>query len=307
MQPFAIAIHGGAGTILASLMTLEKEQQYRAALQEALLAGHAHLAQGGTALEAVELSVRSLEDYPLFNAGRGSVFTHEGTHEMDASIMDGITLNAGAVTGIMGVKNPVTLARLVMQYSGHVMLAAEGAEAFGREMDVDFREPDYFFTDDRHRQWLEIKDTDAYQLDHSKEKKFGTVGAVALDMKGNLAAATSTGGMTNKRYGRIGDSPVIGAGTYADNEACAVSCTGHGEYFLRTVVAYDVVCLMKYKGLSLQEAAHEVVQQKLVKIGGEGGLIAVDKAGSITMPFNSAGMYRASVRNHEAPYISIYG
>lgn len=291
---WSLAIHGGAGTITPALMTPEKERLYRSGLQAALEAGERVLQAGGQALDAVVAAVQSLEDNPLFNAGRGAVFTHEGTHEMDAALMRGDTLEAGAVAGVRGVRNPIALARAIMERSGHVMLAGEGAAQFARTAGITFEDERYFHDDFRHQQWMEVKDTDSYQLDHSKgdEKKFGTVGAVARDAQGNLAAATSTGGMTNKRWGRIGDSPVIGAGTYANNSTCAISCTGHGEYFIRAVVAYDISCLMQYAGLSLEDACKKVVNDKLVAFGGEGGLIAVDSAGNVCMPFNSEGMYR---------------
>jgi len=294
MKNISIGIHGGAGTILKSAKNPEKELAYRIALQSALDTGYQALEQGETAMDAVEKAVSVLEDCHLFNAGKGSVFTAEGTHEMDASIMDGKMLMAGAVSSVTGVKNPVQLARLVMEKSGHVFLSGKGAEAFAREMQCEFREPDYFFDEFRYRQWLKIKDTDQFQLDHSanKEHKFGTVGAVALDQMGNIAAATSTGGMTNKKFGRVGDSPMIGAGNYANNKTCAVSCTGSGEFFIRGVVAYDVSCLMEYKGMDLIEACKEVVHNRLRKSGGDGGIIAVDTKGTISLEFNTEGMYR---------------
>jgi len=304
---WSLAIHGGAGTITPALMTPEKELRYRNGLQTALEAGERILDAGGTALDAVEAAVQSLEDNPLFNAGRGAVFTHEGTHEMDAAIMRGDTLEAGAVAGVRGVRNPIVLARAIMERSGHVMLAGEGAAQFARTAGIVFEDERYFHDDFRHAQWMEVKDTDSYQLDHTKgdEKKFGTVGAVARDVHGNLAAATSTGGMTNKRWGRIGDSPVIGAGTYANNATCAISCTGHGEYFIRAVVAYDISCLMQYGGMTLEEACQKVVNDKLVNFGGEGGLIAIDAKGNCCMPFNSEGMYRGQA-TPEGRDIQIY-
>lgn len=292
---FSIAIHGGAGTLVKGMMTTEMESQYKAALENALDAGYDALAEGKTAVEAVEIAVKLLEDSPLFNAGKGSVFTADETHEMDASIMDGKTLNAGAVSLITGIKNPISLAKDVMEKSEHVFLAGEGAMAFAK-LNGYTQEPDSYFYDQlRHDQWVAIKDTDTFQLDHSgnKDSKFGTVGAVACDQHGNIAAATSTGGMTNKRFGRIGDSPMIGAGNYANNDTCAVSCTGSGEYFIRGVVAYDVSCLIEHKGYSLQQAADEVIQKRILKIGGDGGLIAVNSKGDIAMPFNTEGMYRA--------------
>jgi L-asparaginase / beta-aspartyl-peptidase len=307
-KKFAIAVHGGAGTILRSLMTPEKEKSYMDALSDAIGAGHMILKQGGTSLDAVEAAVTSLENFPLFNAGRGSVFTNKGTHEMDASIMDGNTLEAGAVSGISNVQNPVQLARLVKDKSGHVFLCGKEAETFASLMSLPFQPDEYFYEEGRYKQWQEVKDSDTYQLDHTikDEKKFGTVGAVAIDVNGNLAAATSTGGMTNKRFGRIGDTPMIGAGTYANNKTCAVSCTGHGEFFIRAVVAYDISCLIEYKGLSLKEACDYVVKDKLVKMGGEGGLIAIDKFGNIELPFNSEGMYRAWRTGDEAIEVRIY-
>lgn len=308
MNKFSIVIHGGAGTILKSSMTPEKEAAYKQALKLALEAGYELLKNGKTAIEAVEKAVIELENCPLFNAGKGSVFTSEGKHEMDASIMDGQTLNAGAVSMITGIQNPVALARMVMEKSEHVFLAGNGAIEFAKTMNCTFQDEAWFHDDFRYQQWLEIKDTDTTQLDHSikKEQKFGTVGAVALDVFGNVAATTSTGGMTNKKFGRIGDSPIIGAGTYANNETCAVSCTGSGEFFIRGVVAYDVSCLMEYKGLTLQEACTEVIHNRLIKIKGDGGLIAVDAQGNIAMPFNSEGMYRAFKKSDGSEEISIY-
>lgn len=289
---FSIAIHGGAGTILRSTMTPELQAQYETGLRDALDAGYKILEAGGSSLDAVEAAVTMLEDFPLFNAGKGAVFNNVGGHEMDASIMYGNGLEAGAACGVSHVKNPVKLARAIMERSGHVILCGAGAEQFAKLQHLLTEDDAYFYTEHRYQQWQEALKEDRVQLDHS-DKKFGTVGAVALDQHGNLAAATSTGGMTNKKFGRIGDSPVPGAGTYANNNTCAVSCTGHGELFLRCVVAYDISCLMEYKGLSLKEACNIVVYDKLVKIGGEGGLIAIDKSGNIEMPFNSEGMYRA--------------
>ncbi len=295
IQPFAIAIHGGAGTLVRGMMTPEKERAYKSALENALERGFDVLKGGGSALDAVENAVVALEDCPLFNAGKGSVFTSEGTHEMDAAIMDGNTRNAGAVSLVTGIKNPVILARDVMEKSGHVFLAGEGAMKFAKSLGYALEGEPYFYDQFRYDQWQELKGTQSFQLDHSskKDSKFGTVGAVACDSFGNLAAATSTGGMTNKRYGRVGDSPIIGSGNYAYNKTCAVSCTGSGEYFIRGVVAYDVSCLMEYKGLSLAEAAREVINSRLLEIGGDGGLIAADAHGNIAMPFNTEGMYRA--------------
>ena len=308
MKQYAIAIHGGAGTILRSQMTPEKESAYTLALQTALQIGETILRNGGSSLDAVESSVKSLEDCPLFNAGKGAVFTHDGQHELDASIMFGKDLSAGAVAGIRLVKNPVQLAKQVMQHSEHVFMAGHGAEEFARKWNIPFETKAYFFNQFRYDQFQEALRNDTIQMDHTadKEKKFGTVGAVALDLQGNLAAATSTGGMTNKRHGRVGDTPMIGAGTYANNATCAVSCTGHGEYFIRSVVAYDISCLMEYKGLSLQQACDTVVKQKLVKMGGEGGLIALDHQGHVELCFNSEGMYRASVKQGEKAFVGIY-
>ncbi|MGI9547105.1 MAG: isoaspartyl peptidase/L-asparaginase family protein [Flavobacteriaceae bacterium] len=303
-----IAIHGGAGTLMKGMMTSEKEAAYKKALQESLEAGYNALIAGQSAVEAVEISVKILEDSPLFNAGKGSVFTAEGKHEMDAAIMEGKTLEAGAVALINGVKNPVSLAREVMEKSEHVFLAGEGAMQFAKKAGITFKNEDYFFDELRYQQWQEIKDTSHFQLDHSvkKDSKFGTVGAVACDMEGNVAAATSTGGMTNKRYGRIGDSPLIGSGNYANNKTCAVSCTGSGEYFIRGVIAYDLASIMEHTNLSLADAASKVVHERMIEIGGDGGLIAVDAMGNIAMPFNTEGMYRAAKDSKGFYQISIY-
>ncbi len=301
----ALAIHGGAGTILRSTMTSVLQQQYEGALHEALTAGYAILSAGGSSVDAVAAAVVSMEDFPLFNAGKGSVFNHIGGHEMDAAIMSGKDLSAGAVCGVSHVKNPVRLAQAIMQHSECVVLCGAGAEQFARQQQLQFEDDAYFYTEQRYRQLQDALKEDTVQLDHT-EKKFGTVGAVALDQSGHLAAATSTGGMTNKKYGRMGDSPVIGAGTYANDVTCAISCTGHGELFIRSVVAYDISCLIEYKGLSLKEACNIVVHQKLVKIGGEGGLIAIDRHGNIEMPFNSEGMYRACMNSDGRRDIMIY-
>jgi len=303
---YAIAIHGGAGAIRREDMTPEKEIAYRAALDSALTIGETILKNGGTALDAVEQTVTYLENNPLFNAGRGAVFTHEGKNELDASIMDGTTQKAGAVGGVTTVKNPIQLARAVMDKSPHVFLAGRGAEQFAAENGLELVDPKWFFTQERwdglqkileeekaksgQRGQLKLPNNQFFE--QNPDRKFGTVGCVALDKNGHLAAGTSTGGMTNKRWNRLGDAPVIGAGTYASNDACAVSCTGHGEYFIRYAVAHDVWALMAYKGLSLAEAADFVVNKKLVEKGGEGGLIAVDRGGNVALPFNSAGMYR---------------
>ncbi|WP_417369874.1 isoaspartyl peptidase/L-asparaginase family protein [Gelidibacter japonicus] len=307
-KKYSIAIHGGAGTLVKGLMTAELEAAYKAALENALNAGYTVLGTGGTALDAVEVAVKLLEDTPLFNAGKGSVFTAEGTHEMDASIMDGKSLKAGAVSLITGIKNPVALARDIMDNSYHVFLAGEGAMAFAKSNGYEILDPTYFYDEVRYQQWQGIKDSDSFQLDHSvkKDGKFGTVGAVACDQNGNTAAATSTGGMTNKKWGRVGDSPMIGAGTYANNKTCAVSCTGSGEFFIRGVVGYDVSCLMEYKGWSLQAAAEEVINHRILKIGGDGGLIAVDAQGNIAMPFNTEGMYGGFRTSSGEKLIAIY-
>lgn len=315
MQKFSIAIHGGAGTILKEDMTPELEEAYRKALEESLRAGYGVLEAGGSAVNAVKAAVVVMEDCPLFNAGKGAVFTKKGVNELDAAIMDGQTLAAGAVAGVRNVRNPVVLAEEVMLHSGHVFLSGKGANDFAIKQGVKLEADEYFFSQYRYDQWREIRDSDLYQLDHKadklvglmKDKKFGTVGAVACDAEGNLAAATSTGGMTNKRFGRIGDSPLIGAGTYANNKTCAISCTGHGEIFIKAVAAYDISCLMEYKNLSLQKACEEVVLKKLVEMQGDGGLIGIDAKGNVALVFNSAGMYRGSKNSDGEELIAIYG
>jgi len=315
----ALAVHGGAGTILKYEMTLALEDEYRDGLETALRVGREILQNAGSALDAVEAAVVALEDCPLFNAGRGAVFTHDGKNEMDACLMNGENRKAGAVAFVQNVKNPIKLARLVMERTEHVLLAGTGANGFAEEMNAPLEPDEYFFTEVRYKQLLEARRENTIQLDHApektetnqsqsvleNEKKFGTVGAVACDANGNVAAATSTGGMTNKKFGRIGDTPIVGAGTYADNETCAVSCTGHGEFFMRELAAYDVAALMKYKNLSLNEATAEVVE-KLRVIGGEGGLIAVDSGGNLALPFNSAGMYRGYITPDGRTEIKIY-
>ncbi|MAP55608.1 MAG: beta-aspartyl-peptidase [Altibacter sp.] len=308
MNSISIAIHGGAGTLVKGQMTSEKEAAYKTALDTALEAGYAVLREGGTAVDAVEIAVRLLEDSPLFNAGRGAVFTAEGTHEMDAAIMEGKERKAGAVSLVTGIKNPIALARDVMNKSEHVFLAGEGSVLHAKGLGYTLESPAYFYDSLRYQQWQDIKGTNGFQLDHSikKESKFGTVGAVACDKDGTVAAATSTGGMTNKKWGRVGDSPMIGAGNYANNKTCAVSCTGSGEYFIRGVVAYDVSCLMEYKGCSLEEAALEVIQNRMGELGGDGGLIAVDAKGNIAMPFNTEGMYRGCKNSEGKKIIAIY-
>ena len=315
MTKFSIAIHGGAGTIIKEDMTPELEAEYRNALKESLDAGYAVLEIGGSAIHAVKAAVVMMEDNVLFNAGRGSVFTKKGLNEMDAAIMDGSTLDAGAVAGVRNIRNPVELAEEVMLHSGHVFLSGEGANDFAIKQGIKLEPDEYFYSEYRYDQWKQIRDSDLYQLDHKsnklgslmKDKKFGTVGAVACDSHGNIAAATSTGGMTNKRYGRIGDSPMIGVGTYANNKTCAISCTGHGEIFIKVVAAYDVSALMEYKNMSLREACEEVVLKKLVALHGDGGLIGVDAKGNIAMVFNSAGMYRGFKNSDGDNLIAIYG
>ena len=333
MGKIALAIHGGAGTILRSTMTPELEAEYRGGLEAGLRAGWEILERGGSALDAVEAATCSLEDFHLFNAGRGSVFTHDGKNEMDASIMDGARLKAGAVAFVKNVKNPIKLARLVMERTEHILLAGDGANRFARQMKVDFEDDAYFFTEHRYAQLLKARQEGVVELDHTADEaeilsepaasaagQFGqvrdwpptnaggsdkgTVGAVACDEKGNLAAATSTGGMTNKKFGRIGDTPLIGSGTYA-NELCAISCTGHGEYFMLGVTAYDVAARMRYKRISLEAAANETID-RLTSIQGDGGLIAVDRDGNVSLPFNCEGMYRGWVNSESGPEVEIY-
>jgi len=314
MSKYTLALHGGAGTILKQDMTPDLEAAYLAGLEDALKAGYAVLEEGGTAINAVKATVVVLEDNMLFNAGRGSVFTKKGLQEMDAALMDGLTLNAGAVAGVRNVRNPIELAMEVMRNSNHVFLSGKGANDFAIKQGIKLEPDEFFFSQFRYDQWKAMRDSDNYALDHTHEeleelmrdKKFGTVGAVACDRQGNIAAATSTGGMTNKKYGRIGDSPLIGAGTYANNKTCAISCTGHGEPFIRGVAAYDVSCLMEYKGLSLQEAMNIVVNDKLVKLEGEGGMIGVDAQGNAAMIFNSAGMYRGMRNSEGESEVAIY-
>lgn len=307
-QPFSIAIHGGAGTISKNDLSPEQEAAYHLALSDALAAGYSLLEKGASALDAVTAAVISLEDCILFNAGRGAVFTKTGTHEMDASIMDGATLQAGAITCVKQVKNPVVLARAVMEKSEHVMLSGEGALQFAKEQQLKLEEEAYFFSQFRYEQWQLVKDEQVTALDHNikTEKKFGTVGAVACDANGTVAAATSTGGMTNKNYNRIGDTPIIGAGTYANNLTCAISCTGHGELFIKAVAAYDVSCLMEYKDYTLQQAMETVTLDKLVKINGEGGMIGADAKGNVALVFNSEGMYRGWQKSNGEKVTAIY-
>jgi L-asparaginase / beta-aspartyl-peptidase len=311
-----LTIHGGAGTIRKGAMTPEKEAAYRQGLEDALNAGFSLLEKGGSAIEAVIAATISLEDNILFNAGKGSVFAKDGSQEMDASIMDGKTLMAGAVAGVRRIRNPVELAHTVMAKSPHVMLIGKGAEDFADLNGIRTEPDEYFFSAFRKQQWEQMQGSDEAALDHNVEikdlppgqadKKFGTVGAAACDIHGNIAAATSTGGMTNKQWGRVGDSSIIGAGTYANNKTCAISCTGHGELFIRAVTAYDVSCLMEYKGLSLQEAMEIVVHDKLIKIDGEGGMVGVDAKGSAAMVFNSEGMYSGVKKSTGEIEVAIY-
>lgn len=302
---YGIAIHGGAGTMPRAEMTTEAERRYRSGLQEALDAGYELLREGGTSLDAVTRAVVLLEDNPLFNAGRGAVFTLDGRNELDASIMEGRSRKAGAVCGVTRIQNPVLLARSVMEHSEHVMLADVGAEEFAETQGFSFVPPSYFHTPERWQQLQRIRSGERGLSGHTISH-VGTVGAVALDSAGHLAAATSTGGMTGKRYRRIGDSPVIGAGTYADDRSCAVSATGHGEIFLRCSVAHDVSARMRYGGRSVAAAAREVVCEELAALEGEGGVIAIDKRGEIALEFNCEGMFRASRKEGEEIQIAIY-
>ncbi len=318
-----LVIHGGAGTILKKNMTPEKEKAYHDKLEEALLAGYNQLKSGKTSTEAVKAAINIMEDSPLFNAGKGAVYTNKETQEMDASIMRGSDKNAGAVAGVSTIKNPIDAAIAVMEKSEHVLLTGAGAEEFAASQGVEIVDTSYFRSDVRHKQLKRVQEKEKMVLDHDgdqgsvdssedefnidyiEDKKFGTVGAVALDNQGTIAAGTSTGGMTNKRYNRVGDSPIIGAGTYA-NDFAGISCTGHGEFFMRNVVAYDVCALMEYKGLTLEEATAEVIR-KQTEIGGSGGLIGLDKNGNVAMPFNTAGMYRAYITENGTMFIGIYG
>ncbi len=313
---FGIILHGGAGTILKEHMSDSLELAYKEVLEMAIKTGYTILENGGTSLEAIAETIKIMEDSPLFNAGKGAVFTHHETNELDASVMVGNTQDAGAISGVTRVKNPIDLAIKVMTDSPHVMLSGEGAEQFASEQGIELVDPSYFFTENRFRSLQHIKDSERTALDHDgktssvtpeiKDSKFGTVGAAALDKHGNLAAGTSTGGMTNKRWNRIGDAPIIGAGTYANNATCAVSSTGWGEFFIRAVVAHDISALMEYKGLSLEEAAREVIQKKVPALGGDGGIVAIDKNGHMVAEFNTAGMYRASMNAQGEITIGIY-
>lgn len=302
---YVIVIHGGAGVIKKENMTDEKEAAYIQKINEALDTGKKILENGGTSIETVIAVIKIMEDSPLFNAGKGAVFTHEGKNELDASIMDGKTLNAGAVSCVTNVKNPIELAHSVMTKSKHVMLSGEGASHFAKEQGLEIVDPKYFYTERRWKSLQNVLEREKKKLKNEKEKH-GTVGCVVLDKYGNLAAGTSTGGMTNKQYGRIGDSPVIGAGTYANNATCAVSCTGHGEFFIRYVVAYSISALMEYKNLSLQDAGNEIINNKLKTVGGTGGLISVDKDGNIAMPFNTPGMFRGFLKSTGEKGVFIY-
>lgn len=317
-QKYVMVVHGGAGTILKSSMTPEKEKAYREALTTALQKGYTAIKAGKPGLDAVEAAIHVLEDSPLFNAGKGAVFTHDGRNEMDASIMNGKTLEAGAVAGITNVRNPISAARAVMEKSEHVMMVGEGAEKFAKEAGLTIVDPSYFRTEERWQglQKAIREDSTKSVLDHgnkqsalmgikNRDNKFGTVGAVALDKDGNLAAGTSTGGMTNKKYGRVGDSPVIGAGTYANNATAGISCTGWGEFYIRSVVAHDISALMEYKGLSVAEAS-QLVMDKVGKLGGDGGVIALDRKGNVAMPFNTEGMYRGMVTEDGKITVEIY-
>lgn len=296
-------MHGGAGTITRQNMTPEAEAAIRAKMEEALKTGHAVLARGGSGVDAVEASIRILEDSPLFNAGKGAVFTHEGRNELDSAIMDGKTMKAGAVAGVTIVKNPISAARAVMEKSKHVLLIGKGAELFATRMGLEIVDPSYFWTE---RRWKEL------QRDLMKEQQgggdhHGTVGAVALDEAGNLAAGTSTGGVSNKQFGRVGDSPIIGAGTYAANDSVAVSCTGTGEFFIRWTVAYDIAALVKYRGMTVEQAGNEVIHKKLEPVKGDGGAIVLDRNGNFAMPFNTEGMYRGWIGDDGVPHVLIYG
>ena len=316
-QAFAIAIHGGAGTINKSNMSKEKRLAYETKLKQARDTGYALLAEGKSSQAAVIAAIQILEDSPLFNAGKGAVYTFDGEHELDASIMNGKTLNAGAVSGVKTIKSPIALAEKVMEKSVHVMLSGVGAEVFAKQQGLALVDNSYFDTDARYQSLLkakkklaeqekELKDFQAAHKSLGNEYKYGTVGAVALDKSGTLTAGTSTGGMTAKRFGRIGDAPIIGAGTYANNESCAVSATGHGEYFIRYHVAADICARMQYQGISLEKAADVVINDVLVKAGGSGGIIAIDPAGNIAMPFNSTGMYRASKSSNGEEFVGIF-
>jgi beta-aspartyl-peptidase (threonine type) len=314
---FAIILHGGAGTILKENMSDEMEKAYQKKLEQAIRTGYTILRDGGSSQEAVVKTIQVMEDSPLFNAGKGAVFTHEETNELDASFMEGKTLNAGAVAGVMNVKSPIALAVKIMTDSEHVMLSGNGASQFAKEKGLEIVAPSYFYTEKRFKSLQRIKDRAKTALDHDdpkaafydadiKNSKFGTVGCVALDKAGNISAGTSTGGMTNKRWGRIGDAPIIGSGTYANNKTCGVSSTGWGEYFIRSQVAYDISAQMEYQQKTLKEATKDVIQNKLTKLGGTGGVVALDKNGNMSFEFNTAGMYRASMNDKGELVLKIY-
>lgn len=308
-QKFGIVIHGGAGVIKKENMTDSLQKAYEGKLQEAIDVGHKILSEGGTALEAVQKTINVMENSPLFNSGKGAVLNTDGIAELDASIMDGKTKNAGAISGVQHIKNPINLALKVMQESDHVMLSASGAEDFAKLQGLEFVDNSYFITENRKRA-LEASKAKEEGLSANEfflsNEKYGTVGCAALDKEGNLAAGTSTGGMTNKKYGRIGDSPIIGAGTYANNKTCAISATGHGEYFIRGVVAHDISAMMEYQGISLEQAAKKVIQKKLTDMGGTGGIIGIDKKGKMVMEFNTPGMFRATKNMNGDTEIKMY-
>lgn len=317
VNDFAIILHGGAGTILKKNMTTEKEQAYKTKLEEAIKKGYTILKNGGTSQKAVLKTIQIMEESPLFNAGKGAVFTHEETNTLDASFMDGKTLKAGAVAGVENVKSPIALAIKIMTDSKHVMLSGKGASEFAKEKGLEIVDPSYFYTESRFNSLQKIKNKEKTELDHNekqanfydpdiKNAKFGTVGCVALDKNGNIAAGTSTGEMTNKRWGRIGDTPIIGSGTYANNKTCGVSSTGWGEYFIRSQVAYDISAQIEYQQKSLKDATKSVIQNKLTKLGGTGGVVALDKYGNMSFEFNTAGMYRASMNDDGDLVLKIY-
>ena len=313
-RPYGVVIHGGAGVILREKLSADMEAQYRAVLQQAIDTGYAVLERGGSSLDAITAAIPILEDSPLFNAGKGAVFTHEGKNELDAAIMDGRTMKAGAVAGVTIIRNPITAARAVMEKTKHVMLIGRGAEYFATKAGLEIVDPSYFWTERRWKSLQQELVNEEKSGEHHTslsesdgDHKYGTVGCVALDRDGNLAAGTSTGGTTNKQYGRVGDSPIIGAGTYAANDSVAVSATGEGEFFIRWTVAYDIAALVKYKGMSVRDAAEEVINRKLTKIpGAEGGVIALDRNGNFATPFNTEGMYRGWIGADGEPHVEIY-
>ncbi len=304
---YAIVIHGGAGNISPEYLPEEKQQEYKEVLAEAVERGLQILENNGSSVDAVENVIRMLEDSPLFNAGKGAVFTHEGKNELDASIMNGADLNAGAVAGVTSIKNPISAARKVMEESEHVMLACDGAEKFAKEKGLTVVSPDYFFTHSRFESLLRSLEKEGINTDSLKLRKMGTVGCVALDRSGNLCAGTSTGGRTNKKFGRIGDSPIIGAGNYAKNSTCGVSATGHGEFFIRYVVGHEISALMEYKGMTVEEAARTVIHDQLKPVDGTGGVICLDKYGNYAMEFNTSGMFRAYGNSQGEMFVKIFG